>query len=201
MYQRTFFATMSLLLSLPMLTQQGYAAQATSAVGLTSKVEQAVIQQVHPPCYVEWAKAVKQEEHKANHNSRLRQSTYGRLRTVSYTQHPVPAAEAELYKMRTAMLQNLLDEHAVLNGYMFRATVPEMLTGLEVQEFGYLFSFFQESVEEDKASLGYDLSFSVPQRYVVELRITGYYNNVFILRINTVEKKVYFFLNEIKNRT
>ena len=198
MYKQTFFAAMSILLSLPMITQQGYAAAANPNASLASTVERVAVQQLLNNHYVPWAKAIKKEEALVNKPGYMGYTAYGMF-TTTYKQQPVPKAYKDVYKMRMGMLQNEIDNNAVLNGYTFVATVPEMLIDLQVQDFGYLFSFFQQSVDSRE-----DLDpFLVPKFYkqedgVIALEVSSMGAKTFILLVDVSKKRVYFFVDAIQ---
>lgn len=195
MYKQTFFAAMSILLSLPMITQQGYAANSKQEKQLMNQVERAVAQQAMSRHYLPWAEAVLKEKNQLRRNSVLEYSAYG-LWTQVFRQRPVKQ-DQELYNMRMGMLQDKLRHHALLRGYTFKATVPEMLTNLTLDEFGFLFNFLEQSIFEEDVDPSYTPQISKPEDAVVELRFSFVNNVLLILRVDTAKQRVYFFKDKV----
>ena len=139
MYKQTFFAAMSILLSLPMATQAGqYVSQTDQQSALADRIGRAVAQNSVRHYYTAWAQAVMNEEIQVRRCSVGEYTAYG-MNSHIFEQQPVKE-EKELYDMRVGMLQEQLRNHQLLRGYTFKATVPEMLTDLTLEEFTYLYN-------------------------------------------------------------
>ena len=189
MYKQTFFAAVSILLSLPMLSQQGYASQHSRTAEIASKVHSAVVQKVTG--LPEWLRALKQEENKANQTGYLGYRTYGMF-TTTFRQHPV-TADKDLYNMRKHMLQNELK--GFLAAYTFYATEPEMLSDLSVTNFGHLFGLVQAMAAGEELDPVFIPEVSKPENAVIQVTFTAEDNIQFILRIDAFQKRIYFFTN------
>lgn len=192
MYKQTFFAAVSILLSLPMLSQQGYASQYSRTAEITSKVYSAVVQATAG--LPEWLRVLKQEENKAKQPGYLGYRTYGMF-TTTFQQHPV-TADKDLYNMRKHMLQSEL--RGVLAAYTFYATEPEMLTDLSVPNFGYLFGLVQEMAAGAELDPVFMPKVSKPENAVVQLTITVEDNTKLILRMDAFRKHIYFFADAVQ---
>lgn len=178
MYKQTFFAAVSILLSLPM--QNGYAAPSIDVPDLRSRVSAAVAQmKVNEP---EWLRALRQAENEVTRG------------TSVFAQHSV-TAHKDLYNMRKGMLQDA--QKGALAGYGFEVPVPEMLTDLSVSNFGYLFGFVQDMAAGKELDPAFTPEISKPERAVVQVTSTVEGDINLILRIDTTKKKVYFFKDAV----
>lgn len=196
MYRQTFFAAISILLSLPMLSQQGYASQLNRTAEIAAKVQATVVQKtVHRP---EWLKALKREEYKAHQPGYLGYSAYGMF-TTQFPQHPV-TAHKDLYNMHKHMLQNQLekDQNSVLYGYTLQVTIPEMLTDLSVPNFGHFFNLMDDLAAGRDIDPVFQPEVSKPENAVIQLTVTVEENTKLILRMDAFSKNIYFFTNTVQ---
>lgn len=194
MYKQTFFAVVSILLSLPMAANAGIASPVNTQ-DLNAKVTREAAFQQRNSNYVEWVKALKQEERKVNRPGYMGFTSYGMF-TTTYMQHPV-TKDQNLYKQRVNMIQAQLNNHPVLNGYALYVPVPEMLTNLTLEELNFLYSFLEQSVEISQFDRVFEPTVSKPEKAVVEVTIDAVYNTKLILRMDAAKKRVYFFKDAV----
>ncbi len=193
MYKQTFFAVVSILLSLPMAGNAGTSSPVNTQ-DLNNNVTRLIFQQRHTD-YVEWVKALKREEYRVNKPGYMGYTSYGMF-TTNYTQRPVKK-DKDLYRQRVNIIQNQMDNHPVLNGYTFQVPVPEMLSSLTIEEMNFLYGFLEQSVETKNFDWVFEPTVSKPEKAVVELTISAVYNTKLILRMDAAKKYVYFFKDAV----
>ncbi len=161
-----------------------------SRINLVESVQR-VIARSHPE-KVEWVRAVRNEERKANGNGPLGVCFYG-FPTRTFKQAPV-TEKKDLYNRLMASFQKSLKDNHTLSRYSFKVPNPAHLTNLSAGQIKFLTNFLAQPMERNRFQSSYTPKLSHPKAAETELKFQVEGKNLTLL-INSRDRAVYLFVS------
>ena len=159
----------------------------TPNVNIITAVKRALFSAQHEK--VEWVRAVRSKEHKADRNGPLGTSFYG-IPSRKFNQQKSAETQNVLYTKRLANFQTKVAKNHTLSDYKFVVPNPKDLTSLSAGQVQFLTKFLEQPAEQNQFASAYLPKISHPMGAETELdfRVEG---KILSLLINSRDKVVY----------